>query len=207
MLNALLYFGMRAICAIGNAIDNEDSKRQSRKIDINGNITCYGNDGRYYVNGEKTYTVVQSDKYNHQHRLTVGENSGVVYEDSFDKKMYWMRKDDDERKEMAIEMGKAAYEKYDPRFDMRLTVEMSTGKIIACLFKRKLKDGKMEYRKFYWDGTLGFTNWDHTAKGDFGIVISEEEYNSLNTIGGTFSRVPSDVNVLIELDRIANAHS
>ena len=196
MLNALLYFGMRAICAVGNAIDNENSKRQSRKIDANGNVTCYGNDGRYYVNGEKTYTVVQTDKYDHQHYLTVGENSGKVYESSFDKKMQRMRKYDEEEYQKSLKTGKAAYNKYDPRFETPVTTEISTGKIIACLFKDDgRRTGKVECRKFYWDGTTGFHGYTHTADGDLGVVISEDEYKSLNIVCSTFSCIPSDITV------------
>ena len=77
---------------------------------------------------------------------------------------------------------------------------MSTGKVIACLFKSILNDGTTEYRKFYCNNPNP-NGWDYnkTTTGDEGIIITEEEYKKLDVVGATYSNLPSDFDVLDKL--------
>lgn len=201
-LGIFLYGLMQTIGFVGRTVENEQEKNRTRHIDENGNEVCYGRKSEHYVNGEKTYTRTVKDKYGNMHRLTVGINSEKIYSDSFDKTMQRMNKYSEENKERSLKYGDKAYNRYDPRFQRYVTTEIETGKVIACLYKgTNPETHKQEYRKFYLDSASVRYNFDYdmTAMGDYGIVISEEEYEKLNIIGATFSHIPKDYDVLHKL--------
>lgn len=199
LLGVLGFLGALGISGTKCAIENEQSKNETMRIDENGNRVCYDRVGNKLFNGEKTYKHTRYDRYGNRHTYTVGVSSKKIYADSFDRRVAEMRKLEEGNREMALKRGKLAYNKYDPRFDNLVTTEISTGKVIACLYDHK-KDGKTEYRKFYFNNPNS-NRWDYnkTAIGDEGVIITEEEYKKLDIVGGTYSCLPSDFDVLDKL--------
>lgn len=200
LLGVLGFLGALGISGTKCAIENEQSKNETLRIDENGNRVCYDRVGNKLFNGEKTYQHTRYDRYGNRHTYTVGVNSKKIYADSFDRRVAKMRKFEEENKKVALRYGKLAYNKFDPRFNRLVTTEMSTGKVIACLFKSILNDGTTEYRKFYCNNPNP-NGWDYnkTTTGDEGIIITEEEYKKLDVVGATYSNLPSDFDVLDKL--------
>lgn len=200
LLGVLGFLGALGISGTKCAIENEQSKNETMRIDENGNRVCYDRVGHELYNGEKTYQHTRYDRYGNRHTYTVGVNSKKIYADSFDRRVAKMRKFEEENKKVALRYGKLAYNKFDPRFNRLVTTEMSTGKVIACLFKSILNDGTTEYRKFYCNNPNP-NGWDYnkTTTGDEGIIITEEEYKKLDVVGATYSNLPSDFDVLDKL--------
>ena len=174
LLGVLGFLGALGISGTKCAIENEQSKNETMRIDENGNRVCYDRVGNKLFNGEKTYQHTRYDRYGNRHTYTVGANSNKIYGDSFDRRVAKMRKFEEENKKVALRYGKLAYNKFDPRFNRLVTTEMSTGKVIACLFKSILNDGTTEYRKFYCN-------------------------NPNPNVGATYSNLPSDFDVLDKL--------
>lgn len=196
-LGLLLWGTLKAIGHIGCAVENAQSKKSTAHYDNKGNVVSNGYDGTTYYNGEKTYSWYETDKYGNDHYLTIGVNSGKVYSDSFDNQMSIMDKDNEERKARAIKRGRGTYMKYDPRFQCQVSTEVSTDRVIACLYKGSIEPGKMEYRKFYINrqnpGRFGYNQSD---PGDYGVIISKEEYDKLyEERGVTYSGIPYDDDV------------
>ena len=199
LLGVLGFLGALGISGTKCAIENEQSKNETLRIDENGNRVCYDRVGRELYNGEKTYQHTRYDRYGNRHTYTVGVNSKKIYADSFDRRIAEMRRIDEGNKEIALRFGDLAYNKYDPIFDRMVTTEMSTGKVIACLYKHSSDKG-MEYRKFYFNNpNPSSLDYDKTAIGDEGIIITEEEYEKLKPVGATYSNLPSDPQVLNKL--------
>lgn len=172
-------------CCIGSAIscasDNAHAKRTSSFQDYDGNNVCFDRLGRKIVNGERTYQDVKYDEYGNRHNYTVGCSSNHVYGDEFDQQLARERKWDEIDKQQSIEHGKLAYAKYFPEKRKRQTCEISTGKFISCLY-----ECYGEYRKFYtFDSRL-----NSSAPGDYGVIITKEEYNKLNILGKTHAIMP-----------------
>ena len=200
LLGVLGFLGALGISGTKCAIENEQSKNETMRIDENGNRVCYDRVGNKLFNGEKTYQHTRYDRYGNRHTYTVGAKSNKIYADSFDRRVAKMRKFEEKNKKVALRYGKLAYNKFDPRFNRLVTTEISTGKVIACLFKSILNDGTTEYRKFYCNNPNP-NGWDYnkTTTGDEGIIITEEEYKKLDVVGATYSNLPSDFDVLDKL--------
>lgn len=200
LLGVLGFLGALGISGTKCTIENEQSKNETMRIDENGNRVCYDRVGNELYDGEKTYQHTRYDRYGNRHTYTIGVNSKKIYADSFDRRVAEMRKLEGGNREMALKRGKLAYNKYDPRFDNLVTTETSTGKVIACLFKTILNDGTTEYRKFYFNNpNPSSLDYNKTATGDEGIIITEEEYKKLDIVGATYSNLPSDFDVLDKL--------
>ena len=195
-LGFLGFLGALGISSAKCAIENERSKNETMRIDENGNRISYDRFCNKFVNGEKTYRETRHDKYGNSHTYTIGVNSKKIYADSFDKKLQLMNEMDEKEKAHSLEEGYLAYNKYYPKLDKRLTTEISTGKIIACLYEYE-KNGKKVYRKFYLIDSCEYH--DFTAKGDEGIVITKEEYYALNIAFPTYGKAPSDLDVCYKL--------
>ena len=199
LLGFLGFLGALGISGTKCAIENEKSKNEIMRIDENGTRISYDRFCNQFINGEKTYTDTRFDKYGNMHSYTIGAKSKKIYEDSFDRKLKLMNEMSEENKANSLKRGKLAYNKYDPRFDKMVTTEMSTGKIIACLYEHE-KNGKKEYRKFYLsDSANSKYEYDKTDIGDEGIVISKEEYYKLSVAFPSYSHIPSDFDVLHKL--------
>ena len=82
-----------------------------------------------------------------------------------------------------------------------MTREIETGKVITCLYEGKDPEtGKMVYKKWYFRPECQDKyDWSHTVKGDYGIDITEDEYEKLKIIGDTSNHLPSDGQVLNKL--------
>lgn len=189
-----LFYGLlRAACAIGRTVDNEQMKKLTMHTDDNGNQVCYGRRGQEYINGEKTCMRFQEDKNGHNHALTIGSSSGKVYKDSYDRVMDRMERYSEKNKELYLKMGKAAYPRYDPRFGKEVTTEMETERVITCLYEGVDENKNPEYRKWYFRPECqGKYDYDQTVEGDWGIVISKEEYDKLQIVAPTYRKIPSD---------------
>ena len=201
-LGIFLYGLMQTIGFVGRTVENEQAKNRSRHIDEDGNEVCYGRKSEKYVNGEETYIRPVKDKYGNMHSLTVGIKSGKVYSDNFDKTMQILNRDNEKNKQRYLDWGYAAYNKCEPRFRKAVTTEIETDKVIACLYSGKNQEtGKKEYRKFYLhpEDVKCYFDYNKTAMGDYGIVISEEEYKKLDIPCPTFAKLPTDADVLNKL--------
>ena len=197
-LGVLLYGALRAIGAIGYAVEDEQSKRNSEYVNKRGQTVCYGRTGQQYIDGEPTYRWTERDKYGNSHELIIGQKSGRVYHDAYDDKVSEWNKEEEKNKRKALEDGCLAYKKFDPRFWKYVAVEIETDKIISCLFRNRYNG---ECRKFYLSDEMfqkyGKSAYQKTEHNDYGIVISEDEYNFLTrgAVYGCYSNIPSDMNV------------
>ena len=177
-LGILLYGALRAICGIGQAVENKQMKDYSYKIDGKGRPTWIDRQGHRYINGEK---VVATYDYKNQKLVYAGQRTGKVYYDYQQDLLNRRNTEDEEEKADELSRGKLAYLKYDSISKRRLTCEISTGKFIAELEGRQ--DGT--YWKYYIeeDGHHWIVN--RRAKGDHGIQITREEFDALNITLGT----------------------
>lgn len=202
LVELLALLGLKGVTGIGRAVDDAKSKRDTAKLDANGNVTCFGRTGKYYINGEETYRWTETDKYGNEHNLLIGVNSGKVYRDSYDFVAKRAEETSEQNKQQSIKGGYLSYNKYDPRFDRYVTTEISTGKIIAALCEELDEHGRGEkFYKFYYkerylpSGAFDRFSFDKTAPGDYGIEISEEEFNKLKIVTRTCGSLPSDPQV------------
>lgn len=199
MLGTLLFLGAVGISGICCSVDNYKTKKDTTKIDKNGNITYYDRNGQDYINHEKVYRRTQYGEYNQEHHQIVGVRSGIVYDDDYDRMTKLDRETSERNKRESMARGKLTYDNYDPRFRRKVTTEIGTGKVIACLYKgENLKTGEPEYRKFYVKDNPGKTDYYKTVPGDFGIIITEEEYDKIQKFG-SYSTIPTDFNVVQKL--------
>ena len=173
---ALLYGALRAVCGIGQAVENKQMKDYSYGYTDKGEPTWLDRDCNRYINGEK---VVATYDYKNQKLVYAGKNSGKVYYDPEQAQRDRLDEWSEKRKQEAIAEGKLAYMRYDHIRKKEITCEISTGKYIAKLEGRK--DGT--YWKYYLSPNAKLTS-DKTP-GDSGIQITQEEYDRLNIFGGT----------------------
>ena len=115
LVEMLALLGLKGVASVGRAVDDAKTKRNTTALDSNGNVTCIGRTGKYYVNGEETYRWTQEDKYGNRHDLTIGVNSGKVYRDNFDDEVKRMSANDEKNKQWSLSHGYLAYNKYDYR--------------------------------------------------------------------------------------------
>ena len=99
LVEMLALLGLQGVASVGRAVDDAKTKRNTTALDSNGNVTCIGRTGKYYVNGEETYRWTQEDKYGNRHDLTIGVNSGKVYRDNFDDEVRRMSANDEKNKQ------------------------------------------------------------------------------------------------------------
>ena len=77
-LGLFLYGALRAICGIGQAVENKQMKDYSYKIDEKGRPTWIDREGHQYINGER---VVATYDYKNQKLVYAGQRTGTVYID------------------------------------------------------------------------------------------------------------------------------
>lgn len=181
-LGILLYGALRAVCGIGQAVENKQMKDYSYKIDEKGRPTWIDRQGNQYINGER---VVATYDYKNQKLVYAGQRTGTVYIDpeqnTRDRLDGWSEK----RKQDAIEMGMLAYNKYNHVWKKQITTEISTGRPIAELIKRS--DGT--YWKVY--GTIDtpkykgecYVGCQHRTGEP--IQITRDEFCMLDTVCGS----------------------
>ncbi|WP_270467102.1 hypothetical protein [Butyribacter intestini] len=192
LLELLGLLGLKGVANIGCAVDDAKTKRNTTTLDSNGNVTCIGRTGKYYVNGEETYSWTQEDKYGNTHNLTIGVHSGKVYRDSFDERMRQENNKAKEKKVRAIKSGRPTYDKYNPMTQRVMATEVTTDKVIVCFgefFNKKTK--KTSYRKWYLQPGQNKYNCQSPASGDRGIEITEQEYKKLHDDRHDLEGIPS----------------
>ena len=177
-LGILLYGALRAICGIGQAVENKQMKDYSYKIDEKGRPTWIDREGHQYINGER---VVATYDYKNQKLVYSGKNSGKVYYDPEQDLLNRMHKEDEEKKADELSRGKLAYLKYDSISKRRLTCEISTGKFIVELEGRS--DGT--YWKYYIEEDGFHYIYFNKTKGSPCAQITREEFDALNIKPGT----------------------
>lgn len=185
-LLGLLIFGTAlGASGISCAKDNYYSKQNTRSVDKYGNVSYMDRKGKQYVNGELVYTTYE---YVNGQKVPYykGLKSGKLYKypttdsilESINDKINLERELDENNIKRAKERNKKSAQLYNNKYKQRVTTELSTRKVIACLWtdgKEKYGDG--HYLKFYADPNGLFP--DDVAKRDIGIAISKEEYWSL----------------------------
>ena len=195
----LAFLGIYAGSAAKAAYDNYDMKRATRTVDKDGNVHYMDRLCNDYINGEKVKRVETRDKNGVKLYSTVGVNSKKVYKTSYDGRTQRLLDISEQNKQREIEYGNLAYLQYNPYFGRQVTTEIETGRTITCLFKREYGD-KPIYKKWYFRPECQDKyDWRNTVKGDYGIDITEEEYEKLKIIGDTSNHLPSDGKVLNKL--------
>lgn len=197
----LLFSGLlHGAAAIGKYIKDKDYMSSPVYYE-NGTPVYIDSSGRKYMNGEKVET-----KYDYKNGglIEVGSRSGTVYFSQVDAKAKRMHEQYDiPNLKQAERRGELACNLWYPQYDKMLTTEISTGKIISCLYRDIYTD---ECRKFYYKG--GYQRFIEngcfrtTQPGDMGIVITREEYDKLNISGNTCAMYPCD-DTYYELERIS----
>lgn len=183
----LLLFGGTLLCsAVKCGLENIDMMSKPHHHLDDGTPVYLDRKCQEWANGEKIMPVYD---YKNQKLVYAGQRSGKVYVDPEEIKRKRMLAWDEEDKQLQISWGKAAYLKYEPRHNRRLTCEISTGKYIAklvgkprCGWKRDGLDYE-GYRKFYLD--LNANSAMNSMPGDQGIPITMEEFDKLNIVCGS----------------------
>ena len=177
-LGILIYGALRAICGVGQAVENKQMKDYSYKIDEKGRPTWIDREGNQYINGEK---VVATYDYNNHKLVYAGQRTGKVYYDYQQDLLNRRNTEDEEEKADELSRGKLAYLKYDSISKRRLTCEISTGKFIAELEGRP--DGT--YWKYYIEEDGCHYIYFNKTKGSPCVQITREEFDALNIKPGT----------------------
>ena len=177
-LGILLYGALRAICGIGQAVENKQMKDYSYKIDEKGRPTWIDREGHQYINGER---VVATYDYNNQKLVYTGKNSGKVYYDYQQDLLNRRNTEDKEEKADKLSRGKLAYLKYDSISKRKLTCEISTGKFIVELEGRS--DGT--YWKYYIEEDGHHWIYFNKTENSPCVQITKEEFDALNIKPGT----------------------
>jgi hypothetical protein len=169
-------------------------------IDMMSSPSSYLDDGtpvyldrkcNQYINGER---VVYQEFFDKNVRTTklIGTKSGKVYSDSHQKYLNKVKKENEEKRQQAINEGKLAYTKLYPRHtipnnmtnsitDSRLTCECSTGKIIAKLECKE--DGTCW--KYYLTDLSYYDDNIFDEYSSQGYQITKEELQKLNVFPGS----------------------
>lgn len=197
----LAFLGIYAGSAAKAAYDNYDMKKTTRTVDKDGNVHYMDRLCNDYINREKVKRVETRDKNGVKLYSTVGVNSKKVYKTSYDGRTQRLLDISEQNKQREIEYGNLAYLQYNPYFGRQVTTEIETGRTITCLYSGKNPEtGKMIYKKWYFHPECQDKyDWRNTVKGDYGIDITEEEYEKLKIIGDTSNHLPSDGQVLNKL--------
>lgn len=179
MIETLLFLTALGISGLSCLKDNHYCKKTSMHKE-GDDIVCYDRKGREMRNGEYTTYRIKDDGYGNIGGQVVGLKTGKVYSDSLADKYAFHRAEENEEARKAREQGRTAYNKYYPQYNHAFTTEISTGKILSCLWEYQTSPyaKTSKYRKFYFDPTT--MKWPKgTAPGDMGIEITRDEYYRL----------------------------
>ena len=204
----LAFLGIYAGSALNALVDDVSMMKHSCTVDKDGNIHYIDRLCNEYINNERVKKVETKDKNGVKTYSIVGTKSGKVYKTSYDGRTQRMFDISEQNKQMEIERGNLAYLQYNTYFGRHVTTEIATGNVITCLYEGKDPEtGKMVYKKWYFRPECQDKyDWRNTVKGDYGIDITEEEYEKLKIIGDTSNHLPSDGKVLNKLWGIVCFH-
>ena len=195
----LAFLGIYGVSALNAFADDVSMMKHCRTVDKDGNVHYMDRLCNDYINGERVKKVETKDKNGVKSYSIVGTKSGKVYKTSYDGRTQRMFDISEQNKQMEIERGNLAYLQYNTYFGRHVTTEIATGRTITCLFAWEHGD-KPIYKKWYFrpecQDKFGYRE---TVKGDYGIDITKEEYYKLQTIGISYSNLPSDQKVLNDL--------
>lgn len=198
-----IWLALQGVASIKDSIERQEALLKPSYISSEtGQPIYYDNHMRVHGrNGEKLEPRYLKAPDGSLRIQMVGKRSGVVYEDDWAKKMQRWEEDDKRELESEKKYGKLAYNKHHIMFDRPVTTEIATGKVITCLYKGTDPDTKKPvYKKWYFRPECqGKYDYNRTADGDYGIDITEEEYEKLNIICKTCTGLPSDGQVLNKL--------
>lgn len=188
-----LWMALQGASGIHESIEKKEAlSKPSYTASETGQPVYHDNNMRAYGrNGEKLdtrYTTMPNGELRIQ---MVGKRSGIVYEDSYARKMQKINERDAEELKSAKKYGELAYLKYHEMYKNRYTTEISTGKIIAAIYGN---DFSGTYRKFYLKGNEKLYSRTDAAEGDYGIPITKEECQKYDILGGTHSKIPPTYN-------------
>ncbi len=184
-----LWLALQGAAGIHESIEKKEAlSKPSYTASETGQPVYHDNNMRAYGrNGEKLdarYTTMPNGELRIQ---MVGKRSGIVYEDSYARKMQRINERDAEELKREKKYGHLAYLKYHEMYKNRYTTEISTGKIIAAIYGN---DFSGTYRKFYLKGNEKLYSRTDAAEGDYGIPITKEEYQKYDISGGIHSKIP-----------------
>ena len=195
-LGLFIYGALRAVCGIGQAIENKQMKDYSYKIDEKGRPTWIDRQGNSYINGEK---VVATYDYKNQKLVYAGQRTGTVYIDPEQNQNKRMDERSNKEMEDNKRLGLLAYNRWYPQCECELVTEISTGKIIAYIYEFESKN---IYRKFYLKHMPESRHsMVRTKPGDFGVPISKEEYKKLRYAGSKYGCLDTEMIFLIGTDK------
>lgn len=202
LLEGLTLGLLNAVSTIKRTSENEKSKRDTASLTPEGNVMSIGRTGQVYVNNEETYRWSETDKYGNVHNLIIGTKSGRVYSDSYDRMLQRENEIAEKNKQDAIKIGRLTYIRFCPQLGIRAETEIKTGKVITCFGEfYNERTEKTTYRKWYLQPSQkGKYERDRTVKGDFGVEITKEEYDKLNSFRLLLkSGMPQDEDVMLKL--------
>lgn len=202
MLGALLFLGALGISGMKATYDDYEMKKISQRVDEKGNVHYYDRQCRDYINGERVQRVETQDPNGVTLYSTVGMTTNKVYDTSYGRGMQQLLAMSESNKQDEIKRGRLAYSQFNPYFGQFVTTEIATGRTITCLFAgENKKTGECFYKKWYYRPECqGKYDYRNTVDGDYGIDITQEEYQKLNIrCGGSHRNIPSDYSVSTKL--------
>ena len=108
----LLYGALRAICGIGQAVDNSQMKKESFGYTDKGEPTYLDRNCNRYINGEK---VIATYDYTNKKLVYTGQKTGKVYYD-YQQDLLNKRNTEDEEEKETILREYHEWEKTFPKF-------------------------------------------------------------------------------------------
>lgn len=179
-LLALLWASLYGAAKVKEKYDNYQEMKTPAYYTKDGNPMYVDSKGRKYCNGERAIPVFDKEHHEIQYR---GRYSGTLYESPYENQMASVRKRDEEYKQRALDRGEWAYLKYDEELKLRVTTEISTGKVVASLIYNR-DTGKC-YKSYMKPGASVACTSDGIRH-----EISPEEYEKLDITCGTHFRYP-----------------
>lgn len=187
-----IFLAALGISGIKEQLKREDSKK--RTLYLKNGTPYYMHNGKTYLYDGTQIIVYSSGDVTDIHGKIIYNRSAELLREVEKNKA----KQDDRDKQEAIERGWLYYYKRVPTCGIPVHVEISTGKVIAKIWRKQMPDGTYECRKWYWYDKLSeevpydmlydkFGNKNfippneayRIRKGDPGIIISEEEFEKM----------------------------
>lgn len=158
-------------------------------LDCKADFETLPNGIKYYIDRRGCFRLVKNDDLIHF------QTNGVVKHHKTGKILYDPKADANQKASEHVDSSKGYRyaQQYVDRCDFPATVDLITGRVVAQVQEKVFADGHAEYRKWYlydvYEEKYGKGNCGGCMKvspnrvryGDPGIVITEEEFNAINT--------------------------